>query len=124
MNRQFHIFHKANNLSSDQLVLISSAVNKRRLIVEEALSNLQQAIDRIGFQPTPQSKTRQKKRPEKKITIKKSAGTSSSSVSNQKALKGRVSYKVKGPDGRPMNIAEIKNKINSIYDGKPGIIKQ
>lgn len=124
--KQFHIFHSGDNLSSDQLVLIEEEVNKRRHILKLAMENLSRVMDSIEPPREPARKTKRQpqvnKTPPKHLV--KRSDTSEVPAPDQKVLKGRVSYKVKGPDGRPMNIAEIKAKINSIYDGKQGIIKQ
>lgn len=122
ISRQFHIFQAGNNLSSDQLALISEEVNKRSRILDMALENLQQVMDHISPSPKPSSEPA-KKEPAGKQLVKK-PNIIPTAPSNQEVLKGRVSYKVKGPGGRLMNIAEIKNRINSIYDGEQGIIKQ
>ena len=122
IDRQFHIFQAGNNLSSDQLALISEEVNRRSRIVDLALENLEQVMGHL----TPSSKRAPepvKKESAQKQLIKK-PNIVPVAPYNQKVLKGRVSYKVKGPGGRLMNIAQIKNRINSIYDGEQGIIKQ
>jgi hypothetical protein len=121
-SRQFHIFHDGNNLSNDQLSLIYDAVDKRGRILDAALRNLQQTAERMEPPATPQPKpVRQKS--VRKTPVKKT-NTIVQVVPEQEVLKGKVSYKVKGPDGRLMNLAEVKNWVNSIYDGNQGIIKQ
>ncbi len=120
--KQFHIFHSGGNLSSDQLGLVAEEVYKRRRILETALNNLREVMDHIEPRRQPTRKPQVNKTPPKHLV--KKLDTADASKSDNKALKGRVAYKVKGPGGRLMNIAEIKHRINSIYDGKQGIIKQ
>ena len=121
-SRQFHVFRDGNNFSSDQLALISAQVDKRSRVLDAAMGNLQKAMECIERKPAFEAGQPEKPAPAKQI-VKKPA-VLPAQPSNQEVLKGKVSYKVKGPDGKPMNIAEIKSRINSIYDGEQGIIKQ
>lgn len=117
---QFYIFKKDRNFSSDQLAEISDAVNTRSRILAEAMDNLRHAAQYSD--PKLSERTAVVKTP-KRVARKKTKAIAAISP-KQEVLKGKVSYKVKGPDGKPMNIAEIKGWINSIYDGNQGIIKQ
>lgn len=118
--KQFYIFKKGNNFSSDQLAEISATVDARLRILNEAMDNLRQVTQYSDPKPPERSA---KVKTSKQI-IKKRAKTITKASPKQEVLKGKVSYKVKGPDGKPMNIAEIKGWINSIYDGNQGIVKQ
>lgn len=111
--RQFYIFKKDRNFSSDQLAEISDAVNTRSRILGEAMDNLRHA-----------AQSSNPKTSEQPAAVKKNTKAVTAISPKQEVLKGKVSYKVKGPGGKPMNIAEIKGWINSIYDGNQGIIKQ
>jgi hypothetical protein len=126
-SKQFHIFHGRNDFSSDQIGLIISEVEKRRRILGSALENLQQAMNHIepktGPAFEPSVKTRNKVT-SKQLSKRPDSSPQPNQSGSKKALKGRVSYKVRGPGGKLMNINEIKNRINSIYDGNQGIIKQ
>ncbi len=123
-NRQFHIFHDGNNLSSDQRVAIADAVEKRQHILEEALKKLQQATDSMGSKVTYKPKPVRQKFVQKAPAKRADTTVTVQAEPQQKALKGKVSYKVKGPGGKLMNLAEVKNWVNSIYDGEQGIVKQ
>ena len=116
------MFQDGGNFSSDQLALIAGQVSKRSQILNKAMDNLDRTMKHLDFRP-PAQVSKSAGKPNSKQIVKKTA-VPKPAASNQETLKGKVSYKVKGPDGKPMNIAEIKARINSIYDGEQGIIKQ
>lgn len=125
-NKQFHVFHGRDNFSSDQVALIAEEVKNRRHILRQAVENLEYAVSYSRQRPRPAASRRKKlvKRSIVKHQSKKPFDNNPSDQPEAKVLKGKVSYKVKGPDGRLMNIAEVKAWVNSLYDGKQGIIKQ
>ncbi len=117
------MFRSKGNYSSDQLALITAMVKKRRRVLDKALNNLREAMEHI--EPRPQAPVKTSVTNKISDRKPKEPKTALARVpADQKVLKGQVSYKVKGPEGQLMNIAEIKGWINSIYDGKQGIIKQ
>lgn len=126
LSKHFHVFHGRDDFSSDQLALIAREVKTRQHILDQALENLENAISSsrrvLKYGPGKQEKSA--KIPVSKQILQKPSRTSAAKQPKTKALKGKVSYKVKGPGGRLMNIAEIKAWVNSLYDGEQGIIKQ
>lgn len=126
--KQFYIFQSKNNFSSDQLDLIARTVKIRQKTLQRAVQNINQAVSYMesnsaADQPKPTSKT-QKKLVKKEQPKKPNFPSKPANKNTTKALKGRVSYKVKGPGGQLMNIADIKKRLDTIYDGKQGIIKK
>jgi hypothetical protein len=127
VTKQFHIFHGRDDFSSDQLDLITAEVKKRQHTLYFALKNLQSAVEHSPPQPRMARKAEVKVRKKpisKQLSISSASNANLAQVSNKKALKGQVSYKVKGQGGRLMNIAEIKKWVDSLYDGGQGIVKQ
>lgn len=126
LSKHFHVLHGRDDFSSDQLALINREVKNRQHILDQALENLENAIS-SSRRVSKSGPSRQKKSAKSLVSkqiLQKPARASAAKQSKTKALKGKVSYKVKGPGGRLMNIAEIKAWVNSLYDGEQGIIKQ
>lgn len=128
-SQQFYIFHGGDDFSSDQLDLITAEVKKRSRTLAFAVKNLRRAARHMDPMPKQTKKAEQAEYIRSKLSSQKLAKRPQLSALEVKAdgnkvLKGRVSYKVRGPGGRLMNIAEIKRWVDSLYDGEQGIVKQ
>lgn len=125
-SKQFHVFHGGDDFSSDQLDLIDAEVKKRSRILAFAVKNLQQAVGHMDPMPKHAQKTEhiRNELPSQKLAKRPRLRVQKAKADDKKVLKGHVSYKVRGPGGRLMNIAEIKRWVDSLYDGEQGIVKQ
>ena len=133
ISKYIKISHGKDDFSPDQLDQIAVQVKKRQHVLNFALKNLNQTLDHMNrtLKLPTEASIEAKATPANKLMIRKKSlkpvktkAKPAKRRSEAKVIQGKVSYKVKGPGGKLMNIAEIKKWVDSFYDGEQGMVKQ